>query len=784
MMLKELLAKSEYKDHATTVPAVSLLDHSKAVADAAKSVFSSIQDFLPPETDKDILRELVLIGALLHDLGKANNIFQKKIRKEIRRDRRQPMRHEILSALIVAGCKEECKPFSQWLEKEIFNHRENANHLVWMLSWTVGGHHLKLHHIADYETRSMVEIIGIPRGDIVFHGGDHIKSALDVLADIINTELNIKAQSPPLIPDFSIPTDPSEDSHVIMVENYIWESEAISEDLEPHERLLVAYAKAIVIAADIAGSALWSNKDAENVELEHAIENSLEKGFKASDVDKVINDRLGDTNKLHEFQRRTGNSTVLRTVLEASCGGGKTIAAYEWAKQHEGRKLIFCYPTTGTASAGYEDYLHAQSELERTLLHSRAGVDIARMRINGEGEDIPNKDSDAVSRVQSLRAWGQQVITCTVDRVLGLMQNQRTGLYSFPAILKSAIVFDEIHSYDTKLFGALLRFLEAFQGIPVLLMTASLSPNRREELKKIIGAFSPLEGNKAEESKKRYRLEKRESDTECWRDVSTALENGKKVLWVRNTVKDAKKIYQEATGHNLPVQPILFHSRYRYKDRINIQEKVLLAFKQEKPCLAITTQVCEMSLDISAGLLVSANAPFPAIVQRLGRLNRYYEHKENALCLVHPFKGKDRHPYLNSDLEDSDKITDKLSDSDNFSQWELRDFLEELTGDEDFKLHSAWLDDAWESGQATLREGGNSITVLRKEDEKDIRAECKNPAKPTAQEVMEWTIPMPPMPHASIHVSGALGGFPLIDKEFLDYDAITGGTWKKKSGRK
>ena len=59
--------------------------------------------------------------------------------------------------------------------------------------------------------------------------------------------------------------------------------------------------------------------------------------------------------------------------MEAACGGGKTIAAYEWARKHieAGRKLIICYPTTGTAAAGFEDYLLTQGDLERKLMTSR-----------------------------------------------------------------------------------------------------------------------------------------------------------------------------------------------------------------------------------------------------------------------------------------------------------------------------------------------------------------------------------------------------------------------------
>ena len=39
--------------------------------------------------------------------------------------------------------------------------------------------------------------------------------------------------------------------------------------------------------------------------------------------------------------------------------------------------------------------------------------------------------------------------------------------------------------------------------------------------------------------------------------------------------------------------------------------------------LAVTTQIAEMSLDISADLLITEYAPVYALIQRLGRLNRY-----------------------------------------------------------------------------------------------------------------------------------------------------------------
>src|SRR5208337_661518 len=111
-------------------------------------------------------------------------------------------------------------------------------------------------------------------------------------------------------------------------------------------------------------------------------------------------------------------------------GNKKTTAAYMWAKTWaKGKKLFFCYPTTGTASAGFEDYLLAQDQLTRELIHGRAWVDLRAMR--GSPDD---ELSETANRIESLSAWGCQVLACTVDTVLGLIQNQSRPLFSFPAV--------------------------------------------------------------------------------------------------------------------------------------------------------------------------------------------------------------------------------------------------------------------------------------------------------------------------------------------------------------
>src|SRR5207244_11224181 len=102
------------------------------------------------------------------------------------------------------------------------------------------------------------------------------------------------------------------------------------------------------------------------------------------------------------------------------------------------------------------------------------------------GHDVENAAADTAIRIDSLDTWSTPVVSCTVDTVLGLMQNNKRGLFAWPALAQSAFVFDEIHAYDDRLFGALLRFLQAVPGAPVLPMTASLPKAREEALQQLL----------------------------------------------------------------------------------------------------------------------------------------------------------------------------------------------------------------------------------------------------------------------------------------------------------
>ncbi len=376
---------------------------------------------------------------------------------------------------------------------------------------------------------------------------------------------------------------------------------------------------------------------------------------------------------------------------------------------------------------------------DTALLHSRSVVDL-KDPLDTHGEDMLER----AIRIESLGAWDVPLVICTADQVLGLVQNNRRALFSFPSIGNGAFVFDEIHQYDSRLFGALLRFLEAFRGAPILLMTASLPESRLRALQKVLDqggkTLEIVAGPPDLENIPRYELQGLSNDPP-WDLVQQTLLEGGKVLWVANTVDRAVNFAKEARIRGL--QSVLpYHSRYRYSYRVEKHAAIVNAFKDNSPgpVLAVTTQVCEVSLDLSAHLLVSDLAPVPALIQRMGRLNRRVTPdspgRTGPAIFLEPGNSL---PYEREDLEIAQQWLQSLGNSP-LSQAALASTFEKIAQDEAVaSVESAWLDGGPFSKPAPLREAGVTIAVICAEDESACVDER---GYPISREITRHTIPM------------------------------------------
>lgn len=743
---KRLWAKSHWGDEIAH-PSKFLPGHLADVYAAGTHVLDATGDEqllalgLNPNDYRERLQRCVLLAAAVHDLGKANDHFQGMIcRTRDVRTNPQGLRHEWVSILILQQMRE-------WLLPTV---KGSATDFA-IVEWAVAGHHPAQDHASP--PRLCPPGAGIEIEMPLGHSD--IAAILDWLQSTLQLD--------------PFPKLADQTRNLVAKDNVFagfvaWSKTArrIWDGLNFTDRRFVAAVKSCLIAADIAGSAL-PPKSAGWCWITDSFAQKPQPGELQSIVDQRLNGNLP-----REFQSTLAASRAPVTFVKAGCGSGKTLGAYLWAaKNHPTRRLYFCYPTTGTATEGFKDYL-LEPDVKADLFHSRREIDFEILLKTGA--DAQHAEADAAIRIDSLDAWSTPIVACTVDTVLGIVQNNKRGLFAWPAIAQSAFVFDEIHAFDDRLFGALLRFLRDLPGLPVLLMTASLPLAREETLREILQKYrhmelNPIAGPAELEELPRYKKAMVADNDPLPLIEDTIRQNGK-VLWVCNTVGHVMEAADRAKAAGL--KPLIYHSRFKYVDRVQRHSAVIEAFKHVGPALAICSQVAEMSLDLSADLLVSDLAPVPALIQRLGRLNRRAMPGSGDDPKPFVVVESEQHlPYTPADLISARAWLAKLSEE-QISQRDLADLWEQTADNPPDLVPSAWLDGGPITTVSELREASPGITVLMREDVSRIM-------KP--KDVGRYSLPMPPPGKRDWQAWSKHNGIPIAEPGTITYDQERGAKW-------
>ena len=724
---------------------------SRVLAETASAQLSALG---LDESFRDRLEKCVKLAAAVHDLGKANDHFQGMILGS-RNPAVNPqgLRHEWVTVLLMQQLR-------HWLLPAVCGRETDLA----FVEWAVAGHHPAHNHASP--PRSCPAGAGI---DVAAHV-DHpdFLMALAWLKDVFGLDDNL--------PTFEETKWPLVGGASAFQQLAKWQRAAFGKweriRSGPEAKLLAAV-KNCLIAADVAGSVLPKHGEPDWDAIPRAFADVPELG----DLQRIATVRLGG-NKPLDFQHDVAASKDAVTFVRAGCGTGKTVAAYLWAAQnYPTRRLYLCYPTTGTATEGFKDYLFEPEgqlgDIGAKLFHSRSRIDHEILLDNGR--DTSTEEIDSVSRSDALEAWATPVVACTVDTVLGIVQNNRRGLFGWPALAQSAFVFDEIHAYDDRLFGALLRFLRDLPGLPALLMTASLPPARTKALQRVLRRhrnieLKPIPGPKELEEQQRYHR-MTVTDDELLNAITKEVNDGGKVLWVSNTVSRVMAAANAAAVEGL--SPFIYHSRFKYVDRVKRHRAVIDAFVPENKTgvLACTSQVCEMSLDLKGcTLLVTEAAPVPAMIQRLGRLNRHARPSDptRPFIVVEPYNAL---PYTAVELSATAVWLKKLPQSD-ISQQMLVKAWEQSSDVEPELVSSAWLDGGPSCSVAELREAAPGITVVTDTDLAVLTRSI---------DLGGFTLPMPPPPKALEWKSWRKHrGIPVAPANSINYDPMRGATWQSE----
>jgi CRISPR-associated endonuclease/helicase Cas3 len=665
--MQNVLAKSPHCDRSGSVREVTLAAHTQHVVDSAKAMFGADQPtflaeqwlrFFKIPQQFSVFQRNLTAACGLHDLGKANDTFQ----AALTRGADQAIRHEHLSALLLG-----LPVVADWLKRASIDYP--------LVLSCVLTHHLKASDRRD----GFAQKKGVSGFRLVDAGGGFQQTM-----EITERELGL-----PRLLASSLPQRWTFDAGHHSVRNT--RQHIQDEVLEPfwreirkdaaRSRLLLAVRSAL-IAADAVGSGIVRTGSGSVAEW---IDSNVTQRprLTAEEVnDLIIGGRVsrmkagGQWKGWNKFQLHC-DELPSRALLLAPCGSGKTLAAWRWIAaqlaQRPAGHAIFLYPTRATAREGFKDYVSWAPEADAALMHGTSEFDLAGMFSNPEeSDDRGGRDYVVERRLFSLGYWSRRAFSATVDQFLAFMQYGYGALCMLPVLVNSVVVIDEVHSFDDSMFSALKDFLRAFD-VPVLCMTATLPANRRDQLLNECGLAKPPEWPAdlvALADRPRYRLRCVSSRADAEARVRAALAAGKRVLWVVNQVRRAHEIVRQfvPTLPNLPPDgsnPILrtadgapvvcYHSRFQLNDRIQRHSETMSCLKASNcsAALGVTTQVCEMSLDIDVDLLITEECPVPSLIQRMGRCNRNRDARpleQSGEVIVYAPDENDILPYDRNDL--------------------------------------------------------------------------------------------------------------------------------------
>lgn len=236
------------------------------------------------------------------------------------------------------------------------------------------------------------------------------------------------------------------------------------------------------------------------------------------------------------------------------------------------------------------------------------------------------------------------VILTTIDKFLYryFAFGDKQKSFIFPLRIndkRTLICFDEAHTYDNISFTNFQNLVQSLYeaGRALVLMTATMPPRLTEYFDYLeLFDFSKSSQPTPKILEWRSSISCRREDVTAFQEEFTDVvlqewrtnEQGRRILAVVETVRDAAAIYQklreQLTTYASGSEPFLFlyHGRIADQLRPDIYEKIKKRDRDGKPYILVTTSAIEVGCDLNAEVLVSQICPPENLIQRAGRCNR------------------------------------------------------------------------------------------------------------------------------------------------------------------
>lgn len=357
---------------------------------------------------------------------------------------------------------------------------------------------------------------------------------------------------------------------------------------------------------------------------------------------------------LRPFQSKIQNNISCDSLVGyAGCGEGKTHASLQWAKSkldnQKVDRIVFTLPTKTTANNMIMS-LNEEKDSKSKLPPDKTGLYHSGTKSFYDSiEDNDDDESEIERPIKSSRIdlFQKPYTVTTVDHVLNsLVNNYKNSNVARGNLLQSAIVFDELHAYDNYTAGNIISCIKKLNklGIPWFITSATIPdyisnklPNKRKEIKS--------EGlNSNQKLRTPYSVKKNDSSELDYSKVrkEATKEDINRVMVVKNTIPDSRDIAKKLSDD---FDVTYFSGEFPDADRTDKEGRIENKFGirdenndrtdiDNKTKILVSTQVCEISLDIDVDLLLSDPCPIDSFIQRSGRVHRagYNQYSKECDC--------------------------------------------------------------------------------------------------------------------------------------------------------
>lgn len=362
---------------------------------------------------------------------------------------------------------------------------------------------------------------------------------------------------------------------------------------------------------------------------------TIDKGFNSLDRFKF--------NNYNSIQNKAMN-TREDVLIQAMTGLGKTAASLLWSNnvqnEDKSKRIYYILPFTASINSLYKDFLNRN--ISTTMLHNKA-------------EYFMDKLHDEYN-YKLMKYSTKQLNICTIFQLAKAIFSCKNFEMIIAQMKNSIIIVDEIHCFDIKTLSyvlELLRFLKYKLGCRICIMSASIPTVLQKLIKDRLDINKVIYADKRD-LKIRHRIHRvNKTILDDIEKIENDLREGKQVIVCVNNVTTSQIIYK------------IFKDKYKCKlihGRFNTRDREIAEQGLKVNQLLVGTQAIEVSLDISYDTMYTEIAPYDALLQRFGRVNR---RGEKGIRDIYIYNNYNKCIYDDELINNTDLVIDEIIHNDN-----------------------------------------------------------------------------------------------------------------------